>query len=260
MKKIDLNALDALFGYLNKPNNVFWMRDKTYKKQLYISPSFERIWETSCTSMYEDKEAVLIKSTLLPNEDSSRDWIELDCVKEDIGAGQAEEPAMPLENGELLIKIKTPRGTQRFIQDSHFLLVDQDGNHLGFAGVAEELTQEEWYAKYYAKKSELIKPGDDLFKKHLFDLLKKEAGISSNLNKVENVIPLYAFRQQRNELVFTQRESECIHYLRQGNSAKQTGALLFISARTVEFHLNNARIKAQCRSKLELLAKVFIKK
>lgn len=260
MKKLDLNALDALFGYLNKPNNVFWMRDKTYKKQLYISPSFERIWEVPCASLYDDKESVLIKSTLLPDEEASQHWVKLDQVKEDIGAGQNEQIVTPPQNSELLLKIKTPQGTQRFIQDSSFLLVDQDGNHLGFAGLAEELTQEEWYAKYYAKKSELIKPSDDLFKKHLFDLLKKEAGVSSSLNKAENIIPLYAFRQQRNELVFTQRESECIHYLRQGNSAKQTANILSISARTVEFHLNNARIKAQCRSKLELLAKVFIKK
>lgn len=259
MKKIDINALDAFFSYLNKPTTVFWLRDKTYKKQIYISPSFEQVWEIPCASLYEDAESSLIKSTLI-EDDASQNWIKLDEIKEEIGASQTDKSVLPQQNAELLLKIKTPQGKQRFIQDTHFLLVDQNGNHLGFCGIAEELTHDEWHAKYYAQKSALITPGDNLFKKHLFDLLKKEAGISSKIDTaLNNLIPLYAFKQRNREMVFTQRESECIHYLRQGKSAKQTAALLHISARTVEFHLNNARIKAQCRSKLELLTKVFIK-
>jgi DNA-binding CsgD family transcriptional regulator len=42
----------------------------------------------------------------------------------------------------------------------------------------------------------------------------------------------------------------------QGKSAKQTGAILNISQRTVEFHLDNIKQKAQCRTKLELLGQV----
>ncbi len=54
----------------------------------------------------------------------------------------------------------------------------------------------------------------------------------------------------------TAREQECLTYLIAGKSAKQTGAILNISQRTVEFHLDNVKVKVGCRTKLELLGKV----
>jgi len=56
---------------------------------------------------------------------------------------------------------------------------------------------------------------------------------------------------------FTQRELECLFYLKRGLSAKQTAAILFISPRTVEFHLNGLKEKTQSRTKFELLSKLI---
>lgn len=51
----------------------------------------------------------------------------------------------------------------------------------------------------------------------------------------------------------TQRELECIRYSAEGMSAKQVGKKLFISARTVEKHLANAKEKLSCSKKMSLV-------
>lgn len=53
---------------------------------------------------------------------------------------------------------------------------------------------------------------------------------------------------------FTIRESECLFYLCRGYTAKETSALLNISVRTVEFHLNNIKDKTGYRNQSSLIS------
>jgi DNA-binding CsgD family transcriptional regulator len=52
------------------------------------------------------------------------------------------------------------------------------------------------------------------------------------------------------------REMECLMYLTQGNTAKMTAQKLKISPRTVEYYIDNIKIKLNVHSKNELLNKV----
>lgn len=54
----------------------------------------------------------------------------------------------------------------------------------------------------------------------------------------------------------TRREQECLKYLVQGKSAKQTANLLNLSPRTVEIYLDTLKSKLNCRTKLALVGKV----
>jgi DNA-binding CsgD family transcriptional regulator len=54
----------------------------------------------------------------------------------------------------------------------------------------------------------------------------------------------------------TPKEMQCLTHMMAGRSAKQTAALMKLSQRTVEFHLDNIKEKANCRTKIELLAKM----
>ncbi len=54
-------------------------------------------------------------------------------------------------------------------------------------------------------------------------------------------------------VMLTPREQECLQLYRQGNTAKDTGRLLGISPRTVEYHLENIKQKYGCRNKRDLL-------
>lgn len=54
----------------------------------------------------------------------------------------------------------------------------------------------------------------------------------------------------------TLREAQCLYYLWQGKSAKQTGNLINLSQRTVETHIESLRSKTKTRNKFELARKV----
>ncbi len=55
----------------------------------------------------------------------------------------------------------------------------------------------------------------------------------------------------------SKRESECLYHLMRGKSAKHIANRLNISAKTVEFHVSNIKIKMDCHSKAELIDKCF---
>lgn len=53
-------------------------------------------------------------------------------------------------------------------------------------------------------------------------------------------------------LYLTQRECECIHYLAIGKTAEEISIILGISKRTVETHIENIKIKLDCRNQFRL--------
>ena len=53
------------------------------------------------------------------------------------------------------------------------------------------------------------------------------------------------------------REAECLFYLIRGKSARETGVILHLSQRTVEFYLNSLKDKLNCRKKSELIDNVY---
>lgn len=58
------------------------------------------------------------------------------------------------------------------------------------------------------------------------------------------------------QVYFTQREAQVMFYLLRGFSNKRVSILLQLSARTVEFYINNMKTKLNCRFKSDLLTEV----
>lgn len=56
---------------------------------------------------------------------------------------------------------------------------------------------------------------------------------------------------------FTKRQYECLFYLVRGKAMKQIAGILNISQRTVEEHIDNAKILAGCKSKNALIEKLI---
>jgi DNA-binding CsgD family transcriptional regulator len=58
---------------------------------------------------------------------------------------------------------------------------------------------------------------------------------------------------ERDDIYLSKRETECLFYLSKGNTVKEIGKSLSISPRTVEVYIENAKMKTQLKSKVELL-------
>ena len=71
--------------------------------------------------------------------------------------------------------------------------------------------------------------------------------------KTEYSLPNKSLMIQNRQVFLTQREIDCLNKLMLGYSAKETGKLLKLSYRTVEYYLQNAKSKMGCSKKSEVL-------
>src|SRR3990167_763121 len=110
---------------------VFWARDPACNTQIYVSPSYEKIWGRSCDSLYQN-----------PNS-----WIET-LIKED----------RVLHSSDVVVKLHGEHGKDikyenryriynnkkevRWIKDTSFPIYDEQESFIGFAGVAEDITKD----------------------------------------------------------------------------------------------------------------------
>lgn len=110
---------------------VFWARDPSCEKQIYISPSYEKIWGRSCESLYKNPTS----------------WIDT-LVKEDQHLHSAEMRLQLLaEKGpdvkyEDRYRISNSENQTIWIKDTSFPIYDDKQNFIGFAGIAEDITKE----------------------------------------------------------------------------------------------------------------------
>ena len=73
------------------------------------------------------------------------------------------------------------------------------------------------------------------------------------INKIGLLRSTYTNNKLNDASIFSNRETEVLQQLVRGKSAKQIADCLYISKRTVEHHIENMKIKAQCSSKYELI-------
>lgn len=69
----------------------------------------------------------------------------------------------------------------------------------------------------------------------------------------KTTIERFFILNKKDDLYLTKREAECVAYMINGSTAKQTAKILEISFRTVESHFNHAKEKLQCKNKDDLI-------
>lgn len=246
MTKLTVENLNNLFGFLlQQPDSVLWIRSKGYKRQLYLSQNFENIWGSSPDLFYQNPN--YFEQTLLPEDrEIVREMIQLD------------------ESGKIqtsyLYRIQTPKKEVKYIKDWHYLLTDERDIIVGIAGVAQQVSKEQWFNELKTKQKINSKDPQQVLQKYIFAILKSELQLQSEniaQNSPKSAGPELLGKNGK-PIELTTRENECLYYLLAGKSAKQTAAIMNISQRTVEFHLDNIKLKAGCRTKLELLSKTKV--
>ena len=249
INKVSVQSLNALFSILEQqPQSTLWIRSRDFQRQLYVNENYQTIWHRSASELYQQPGSLI--ETLYPLD------------REAINQQLALKKEHHLEqNNEFFYRIITPEGKVKFIKDWHYLLTDEAGHTIGYAGLAQDIPQAQWQAQFTnAKKPDHFDP-KALLQQHVFDILQNELHIQvkgvTGAAAVDATLPAVSvFDNNKDPVMLSRREREVVGYLREGMTAKQTASKMHVSTRTVEFHLNNIKDKVGCRTKLELLSRV----
>lgn len=247
MSKVTMDSLDTLFDHFELQNNaVLWLTSLDNQRQLYISKRFEEIWGVKTQKLYENANSW---GEYVHENDKDR---VLSQVK-----NRALTPEKTMKES-LLYRILDKHKKIRYLHSTPFLVTTNADIHVAFGGVTQELEEGQWINAL----DKYNKGHNSEMKHQIFNTLNNEIKVliaMANKNFDSRHPPISHDKiifQNGKALNLTERETQCLHYLSQGKSAKETSNMLHISQRTVEFHLKNIKEKAGCRSKLELLTKL----
>lgn len=129
-KSLPINIGELLLDFAQKSSDVFWIRSADYSKQIYLSPSYETIWGRPCGTLYDNPGRW--SDTLHPE----------DKIRLDQSVSLRPKEVTPQTSYLEEYRIIRPDNEIRWIRDESFALFDQDNNHIGFAGVAQDITRE----------------------------------------------------------------------------------------------------------------------
>lgn len=125
----ETNQASYFFRYfLEKIKGVFWVKDHRGKKQIYISPGYEKIWGQPVDSLYANP-ASWLDSVLQEDRENGKIDLRFYDTSEQV----------PNKKYELRFRIQRPDGEIRWIKDTHFPVIEKE-KLIGFAGIAEDIT------------------------------------------------------------------------------------------------------------------------
>lgn len=228
----------------NQSSNFLWIRSQDYQRQLYISENYETIWGNPTESLYEHPDS----------------WKEIILLEDhqplDQEINKRLQPNEQLTESFLFYRVQGKDGAMKFIKDDCFALTDDANKSIGFLGLGMLLPEQQWQEELLRHNNPRLDPQQQL-KKFVFEVLKKELRLDVKAPTIPDTHPsLIGVTLSNGQFIeLTSREKECLCLLVMGKTAKQTALVMHISARTVEFHLNNIKDKFACRTKLELMSK-----
>jgi PAS domain S-box-containing protein len=103
---------------------VFWSTDMPFTSMLYVSPAYERVWERSCQSLYEDPRSFL--ESVHPDDLCK---ITPDLLKQNNGVGFDHEYRIVMKDGRI-----------KWIWERGFPVRDENGRLYRYVGVAQDIT------------------------------------------------------------------------------------------------------------------------
>lgn len=107
---------------------VFWVTTPDWSKVLYISPSYERIWQRKCEDLYTNPEGWL--DAIVPE-----DYTKVrDCFR-----GRSPTDRFPIVLPEY--RILQLDGTMRWISTRGFPVEDENGDVYRLVGISEDITE-----------------------------------------------------------------------------------------------------------------------
>jgi len=137
-----LQRFQELVGHLHQ---VFWIREATTGRFVYVSPAFERIWGRSCESLYENRRA----------------WIDAIHPGDRVSVSTVVLGTNAHSGHESEFRIIRPDGSIRWIWDRAYAVADEQSEPPRFVGVAEDITERKSAADESAALAAIIEYADD---------------------------------------------------------------------------------------------------
>lgn len=122
--------------FAEKLNAVFWARNDSYDRQIYLSPAYEKIWGRSRDELYCDPDSWL--KTVHPDDRAFVTDTARFRILEECGLDACYEKRY---------RIILPDGSIKWIKDTSFPIQNEKKGFIGFAGIAEDITKEALYEK-----------------------------------------------------------------------------------------------------------------
>lgn len=128
---MDKDVIAKFLVFLSeRSSEVFWIRNADYTKLIYISPAYEMIWQRSAKELYNYPERWY---DYLHPEDRQ-------CLDQSL---KLRKPNLSMDTEFYTeYRILRPTGEIRYIQDHSFPIFDEAREHIGFAGIARDVTDE----------------------------------------------------------------------------------------------------------------------
>jgi len=122
-----LNDREELFWQMTETvDDVFWALSADKSNFLYVSTAIESIWGIKCQELYDNPK--LFSNAIHPNDRTQ--WLE--------ALNNAEQSSHQVE---IIYRLTRPDGTQRWIRDNAFPILDKNGKVYRLVGVAEDITE-----------------------------------------------------------------------------------------------------------------------
>lgn len=132
LRLAELEQVSNFFRYFSeKIHAVFWARDNSCNRQLYLSPGYEKVWGRSRESLYANPDSWI--DTLHPEDRDKASNVARFETLEEIGQDV---------QFEYRYRIFTPEKEVRWIKDTSFPIHNEKKHFIGFAGIAEDITKE----------------------------------------------------------------------------------------------------------------------
>lgn len=138
------DIIPFILSLVNQSRDVFWIRSPDYSKQLYINPAYEVVWGRSRESLYADPSQWM--DTIYPED--------LNRLLNSVQQRTPDE----IKNNVFFIetyRIVKPDGEIRWIKDNSTPIYDQKGIHIGFAGIAQDITDDKKQEEMIIKAKEM---------------------------------------------------------------------------------------------------------
>lgn len=217
---LSIKSLIDVFSTLSlQSNDIYWVASPDFKRCLYVSFSYEKIFGYSGDALLAD---IRTWDNALLSTDIKNYHPLLELAK------KIRQDGTPKSYNDRY-RIVTQTGEIKLIEDQGQSLYTNNGEYIGICGVARDITQKK---------------------------IVENLSISL-MNFPENDSSRYYLKGKYKNIYLTPREAECAFYLLKGNTAKEIGRTLKISNRTVEDALQRIKNKLNVNYQSELIIELI---